>query len=51
MNGLYPTPPPAKMEKFRRKWYKKTLDPDFDIDFVPESEKPKKTQARSAPYG
>ena len=35
LNGLYPVPPLNKLEKFRRKWYKKNKDADFDVDYVP----------------
>jgi hypothetical protein len=35
LNGLYPVPPLKVLEKFRRKWYKKNKDADFDITYMP----------------
>jgi len=37
MNNIYPMPTAAKIEKIRRKWYKKNKDPEFDVDFNPET--------------
>lgn len=37
MDQIYPTPPAAKLEKIRRKWYKKTYDSFFDVDFDPNN--------------
>ena len=37
LNGLYPTPTREKIEKLRRKWYKKNVVADFDVDFNEEA--------------
>jgi len=34
---LYPTPPSVKLEKLRRKWYKKNKVSDFDVDVNEET--------------
>jgi len=31
INSLFPTPPLSKIEKFRRKFYKREIDPTFDV--------------------
>ncbi len=31
IGSLYPTPPLNKIEKFRRKFYKREIDPEFDV--------------------
>lgn len=36
LNNIYPIPKAALLEKIRKKWYKKNVDPDFDIEFDPE---------------
>ena len=38
LNNIYPIPSRDKVEKIRRKWYKKNKEPSFDIEFK-ESEK------------
>ena len=43
--NLYPTPPPSKIERYKRKFYKNKIDYDFDIDYKPpQSEKPQQNQ-------
>ena len=37
LNNLYPTPSGPKVEKMRRKWWKKNKDPNFDVDYNPET--------------
>ena len=37
LNNIYPMPSSAKVEKMRRKWYKKNKDPDFDVDYDPDA--------------
>ena len=34
--NIYPVPKASLMDKIRKKWYKKNVDPDFDITFDPE---------------
>ena len=33
MNNIYPVPTREKVEKIRRKWYKKNKNTNFDVDF------------------
>ena len=33
--NLYPTPPPSKIERYKKKFYKLKIDNDFDIDYNP----------------
>lgn len=35
LNGLYPPPSQKQVERFKRKWYKKNIDPDFDDTYEP----------------
>jgi len=37
LQGLYPPPKGQQMLKYQKKWYKKTVDPDFDDKFEPLS--------------
>lgn len=37
LNGLYPPPNHKQILKWKKKWYKKTVDPEFDVDFEPPS--------------
>lgn len=37
-SNLYPTPNLAQLEKFKKKFYKNKIDPDFDITYVPPSQ-------------
>ena len=40
LTNLYHTPPPSKIERYKRKFYKNKKDYDFDIDYKPpQSEK------------
>jgi len=40
-DALYPTPALKQFEKIKRKWYKKNVDPDFNVDYDPESKEAK----------
>ena len=42
LNNLYPIPTSNKVEKIRRKWYKKNKDKEFDVDFNAEEHVEKK---------
>lgn len=33
--NLYPTPPPSKILRYKKKFYRNKIDPDFDIDYNP----------------
>lgn len=35
VNGLYPPPNSRQILKFKKKWYKKTIDPEFDDSYDP----------------
>jgi len=35
LEGLYPPPNPKQTLKFKKKWYKKNIDPDFDDSYEP----------------
>jgi hypothetical protein len=37
LNNIFPTPARDKIEKIRRKWYKKNKDPEFDVDYEPQT--------------
>merc|ERR1719323_943784 len=37
LNGLYPPPNNKQILKFKKKWYKKTVDPNFDDTYEPGS--------------
>mmetsp|Transcript_114631 Transcript_114631/g.214636 ORF Transcript_114631/g.214636 Transcript_114631/m.214636 type:complete len:311 (+) Transcript_114631:32-964(+) len=35
LNELYPPPNYKQVLKFKKKWYKKTIDPEFDVSYEP----------------
>merc|ERR1740121_3031217 len=35
LSGIYPPPNYKQLLKFRKKWYKRTIDPEFDVDYEP----------------
>jgi len=39
LTNLYPTTEASKMERFRKKWYKKNIDPAFDVNYEPPTPK------------
>ena len=41
-SNLFPTPPPSKILRYKKKFYRNKIDPNFDIDYQPpqEEEKP-----------
>lgn len=47
LTNLYPIPEAAKMERFRKKWYKKNIDPKFEIDYEP----PVKEESKGCTHG
>jgi hypothetical protein len=53
MKNFYPVPSAKQLEKIKKKWYKKTQDPDFDIEFDPEKKEQPNAQAGGNPgtYG
>mmetsp|Transcript_12070 Transcript_12070/g.28346 ORF Transcript_12070/g.28346 Transcript_12070/m.28346 type:complete len:322 (+) Transcript_12070:44-1009(+) len=40
LNGLYPPPNHKQVLRFKKKWYKKTIDPDFDDTYEPSASIP-----------
>ena len=34
-DNIYPTPPPNKLLRCKKRFYRNKIDPDFDIDYVP----------------
>jgi len=40
LSNLTPVPPIALLEKKRRRWYKLSVDRDFDVDYNPEAQQP-----------
>ena len=36
--NLFPTPPPSKVLRYKKKFYRNKIDPDFDIDYKPPEE-------------
>lgn len=36
--NLYPTPPGSKILKYKKKFYRLKIDPDFDVDYIPPEE-------------
>lgn len=41
--NLYPTPPGSKIEKYKKKFYKLKIDPDFDVNYLPPEEQSSST--------
>ena len=36
--NIFPTPPPSKILRYKKKFYRNKIDPDFDIDYKPLNE-------------
>ena len=36
--NIYPSPPPSKILKYKKKFYRNKIDPDFDINYTPPNE-------------
>jgi len=36
--NIFPTPPPSKILRYKKKFYRNKIDPDFDIDYKPPNE-------------
>ena len=45
--NLYPTPPPSKIEKYKKKFYKLKVDNDFDINYNPPEQKTNNTNTNT----
>ena len=45
--NLYPTPPPSKIEKYKKKFYKLKVDNDFDINYNPPEPKTNNTNTNT----
>ena len=37
-SNLFPTPPPSKILRYKKKFYRNKIDPNFDIDYEPPQE-------------
>jgi len=37
-SNLFPTPPPSKILRYKKKFYRNKIDPNFDIDYEPPKE-------------
>ena len=37
--NIFPVPPADKFERLRRKWYKRTIDATFDVEYDSEQER------------
>ena len=42
-NNIFPTPPPSKILRYKKKFYRNKIDPDFDIDYKPPNEEESNT--------
>ena len=49
-SNLYPTPGPSKIERFKKKFYKNKIDPDFDIDYTPPEDTSSNTSQSQQQY-
>ena len=45
--NIYPTPPPQKILRYKKKFYRNKIDPDFDIDYKPPNEEESNTYSGS----
>ena len=36
--NLFPSPPPSKILKYKKKFYRNKIDPDFDVNYTPPNE-------------
>ena len=45
--NLFPTPPPSKILRYKKKFYRNKIDPDFDIDYKPPEEEESNTNSTS----
>ena len=48
-SNLYPTPPPNKILRYKKKFYRNKIDPNFDIEYEPPEEKEKENSTNSNP--
>lgn len=48
-SNLFPTPPPSKILRYKKKFYRNKIDSNFDIDYVPPQEE-EKSSANSTQY-
>lgn len=49
LDGLYPPPNQRQLLKFKKKWYKKHIDADFDDTYEPTPRKPMPSSSTSEP--
>ncbi len=48
-SNLYPTPPPSKILRYKKKFYRNKIDENFDIDYQPPQEE-EKTSSNNTQY-
>jgi len=48
-SNLFPTPPPSKILRYKKKFYHNKIDPNFDIDYEPPKEE-EKTSTNNTQY-
>ena len=46
-SNLTPAPPGNKILYFKKRFYRLKIDPEFDVNFEPETEKPKQQQTNT----
>lgn len=46
LDNLYPKPNYKQLDKFKRKFYKNTIDKDFDVTYDPDSAQNKQQEQR-----
>ena len=49
--NIYPTPPPNKILRYKKKFYRNKIDPDFDIEYSPTNEKEENNHQNSNSNG
>ena len=49
--NIYPTPPPNKILRYKKKFYRNKIDPDFDIEYSPTNEKEENNHKNSNSNG
>ena len=47
-SNLFPTPPPNKILRYKKKFYRNKIDPNFDIDYKPPEEEENNTNTNTS---
>ena len=48
--NIFPTPPPSKILRYKKKFYRNKIDPDFDIDYKSPSEEESNQNSGGSSY-